>query len=215
MPDLAERAVSKPLNAIARIVDDLAGVPPDEADTRSARTGPPPGYFPPYHPQYMPPPPPAGVPPLPSLGRKTSNTSLSSAGSSVRRRGTRTWSIHSLEQAQPPGSVAPSPSRPPRSRHPSSQPPSASTPLTDPAHRGAYVADTVDPSTLQAELDRRDRLSREVHAANLETLKSIFPNLEREVLEVVLVTNEEQMGKTIDALLEMSAGGEPAGGEHA
>lgn len=79
-----------------------------------------------------------------------------------------------------------------------------STPLSHPDHAGAYVPDSVDPAAVAAEMEKRDRLQRQQHAANIDTLRSIFPSLPTEVLEVVLVTQQGEMSKTIDALLEMS-----------
>jgi len=37
-----------------------------------------------------------------------------------------------------------------------------------------------------------------------QTLENIFPQLEREVLEMVLLSNASNMSSTIDSLLEMS-----------
>jgi len=43
-----------------------------------------------------------------------------------------------------------------------------------------------------------------VSVGESQTLKSIFPGVEDEVLEMVLLANSEDMARTIDALLEMA-----------
>ncbi|KWU41357.1 hypothetical protein RHOSPDRAFT_23182 [Rhodotorula sp. JG-1b] len=64
-----------------------------------------------------------------------------------------------------------------------------------------YAApDTSDDAVLQ-EIDRQHEEARQ---AQLETLQSIFPDAEREVIEMVLLSNSGDMGKTIDSMLEMS-----------
>lgn len=231
--DLVERGVSKPLNAIARIVDDLAGdnlrEGGDERDQAllayqqlqsqlqsSQQQQPPPPQMPTSSSQY--PGASAGAPLSPprSIDRRTSTTSLNS-----RRRGTRTWSVQPFDPALAAAQASPSSasrlpgdsSRPSRSRqtsHLSTTTATATmtaptTPLSHPDHAAAYVPDSVDPAAVAAEMERRDRAHRQRHAANIETLRSIFPHMEMEVLEILLVTNDGQLPKTIDTLLEMSA----------
>ncbi|KAI0072286.1 hypothetical protein K474DRAFT_1651205 [Panus rudis PR-1116 ss-1] len=61
----------------------------------------------------------------------------------------------------------------------------------------------LDFSGLQAEIDRAHE-----HAASAakETLRQIFPTTDQEVIEWVLEANEGDLGKSIEALLEMSSG---------
>ena len=56
---------------------------------------------------------------------------------------------------------------------------------------------------LQEEIDRAHE-----HAASAakETLRQIFPSMDVEVVEWVLEANEGDLGKSIEALLEMSSG---------
>ncbi|KAM0787741.1 hypothetical protein ACM66B_003798 [Microbotryomycetes sp. NB124-2] len=67
--------------------------------------------------------------------------------------------------------------------------------------QGMYAGDETPASVLSERIDRQHEQQRQ---AALETLKSVFPNLEAEVLEVILLSNGGDMSKTIDALLEMS-----------
>ncbi|KAK7677585.1 hypothetical protein QCA50_019396 [Cerrena zonata] len=60
-----------------------------------------------------------------------------------------------------------------------------------------------DLSGLQAEIDRAHESAA---SASKETLKQIFPTMDGEILEWVLEANEGDLGKSIEALLEMSSG---------
>ncbi|MBW0477688.1 hypothetical protein O181_017403 [Austropuccinia psidii MF-1] len=152
VPQFAEKAVSKPLNAIARIVDDLA------SESEEFRSG-------------------AGRNDQAGDFRLLQDRRVSSSAVDgleqqriqARRRGSRPWSVDS-----------------PRSIPQQLVPQDASLELSD------------------EDLKRIDALKRAEHQAKLETLASIFPNLESEVLEVVLVTHHGQISKAIDSLLEMS-----------
>lgn len=60
-----------------------------------------------------------------------------------------------------------------------------------------------DLSGLQAEIDRAHESAA---SAAKETLRQIFPSMDGEILEWVLEANEGDLGKSIEALLEMSSG---------
>ncbi|KAK4056939.1 hypothetical protein OIO90_002189 [Microbotryomycetes sp. JL221] len=63
----------------------------------------------------------------------------------------------------------------------------------------------VDDETPSVEVSERiERQHEQQRQAAVETLKNVFPNIEAEVLEVVLLSNGGDMSKAIDALLEMS-----------
>lgn len=59
-----------------------------------------------------------------------------------------------------------------------------------------------DLSGLQAEIDRAHESAA---SAAKETLRQIFPSMDSEILEWVLEANEGDLGKSIEALLEMSS----------
>lgn len=169
VPQLAEKAVSKPLNAIARIVDDLASSEPDEG-------GPGPGE---RH----------------GLRRASSSVDVhpsspidsgDPARRGSRRRGGRPRSADS-----------------PRARS-ADLPPHPSSVL--PAHGKEKLAPPpADPRPgVQTDIDKVESLKRAEHAAKLDTLAAIFPQLEPELLEVVLITHRGIISKAIDSLLEMS-----------
>ena len=48
-----------------------------------------------------------------------------------------------------------------------------------------------------------DRAYHAAHNANMETLVNIFPSIERETLEIVLLSNGEDVEATVESLLEM------------
>ncbi|KAL8293365.1 hypothetical protein RQP46_000066 [Phenoliferia psychrophenolica] len=66
---------------------------------------------------------------------------------------------------------------------------------------GNYVEDGMSPVQVSMEIEKQEEGRR---LATLETLTGIFPGLEHEVLEMVLLANSGDMARTIDALLEMS-----------
>ena len=56
---------------------------------------------------------------------------------------------------------------------------------------------------MQAEIDRAHE---KAGVAARETLRQIFPGMDEEVMGWVLEANEGDLGKSIEALLEMSGG---------
>ncbi|KAI0788866.1 hypothetical protein C8Q75DRAFT_719199 [Abortiporus biennis] len=61
----------------------------------------------------------------------------------------------------------------------------------------------LDFSSIQEEIDRAHE---NVRSAAKETLRQIFPTVDEEVVDWVLEANENDLGKSIEALLEMSSG---------
>lgn len=51
-----------------------------------------------------------------------------------------------------------------------------------------------------------DRVHENAAAAARETLRQIFPGMDGEVVELVLEANGGDVGKSVEALLEMSGG---------
>jgi len=58
---------------------------------------------------------------------------------------------------------------------------------------------------VQAEIERIDAAHANVAAAAKETLTQIFPGTDKEVIDWVLEANDGDLGKSIEALLEMSS----------
>ncbi|BGP32017.1 hypothetical protein JCM10296v2_003796 [Rhodotorula toruloides] len=169
--DSVERAMSKPLGALARVFAQLE----ETANELTGQTPPPPtpGIVRA---------PPAPLPPTPSIEHP---------------------------HAGYPGSARPHPSKR-RSYHASlSRPPLPPLPPSSgslqtaapPPDLSMYAAPDVSDDVVLREIDRQHE---EARMAQLETLQSIFPDAEREVLEMVLLSNSGDMGKTIDSLLEMT-----------
>ena len=63
-----------------------------------------------------------------------------------------------------------------------------------------YLDDSVSAEAVQEEADRTHRVA---FSAKIDTLASIFPNIEKETLEIVLLSNGEDVERTIEGLLEM------------
>ncbi|OCH84625.1 hypothetical protein OBBRIDRAFT_389192 [Obba rivulosa] len=61
----------------------------------------------------------------------------------------------------------------------------------------------LDLAGIQAEIDRAHEKAA---TAARETLRQIFPTMDREIVELVLEANANDLGKSIEALLEMSSG---------
>ena len=78
------------------------------------------------------------------------------------------------------------------------------------APQESQLAGLIDPRWTAACPGRRVGLAAEAaeHAASAakETLRQIFPSTDVEVVEWVLEANEGDLGKSIEALLEMSSG---------
>ncbi|KNZ44181.1 vacuolar sorting-associated protein [Puccinia sorghi] len=160
VPQLAEKAVSKPLNAIARIVDDLASETEDGSQDSDR------------------------------LRRASSSTLLEvepSRHARGSRRGSRPWS-------------ADSPRSPSHDLHHPKRSSSSSGEKRNRLASSHEHATTLEDKDLQ----RIEQLKRAEHAAKLDTLAAIFPQLEPELLEVVLITHHGTISKAIDSLLDMS-----------
>ncbi|EGG12020.1 uncharacterized protein MELLADRAFT_115110 [Melampsora larici-populina 98AG31] len=146
VPNLAEKAVSRPLNAIARIVDDLSHDQEEMRTIHQSQT----------HEENR-----LSLP-RPSVQDFRRNSSPNVVMSNNRRRGSRPWALNSEE-------------------------------LKEEAQEEE-----------EEKRNRFEKLKRAEHEAKLDTLCSIFGELEREVLEVVLVTHHGQLSIAIDSVLEMS-----------
>ena len=77
-----------------------------------------------------------------------------------------------------------------------------------PSHGHGHVSRTPTPNLDLAGLQEEiDRAHEKAAVAARETLRQIFPGTDVEVVEWVLEANEGDLGKSIEALLEMSSGG--------
>lgn len=93
-----------------------------------------------------------------------------------------------------------------RDMHLSATPPSgtlSSSPSAQTAHVSRTPTPNLDIAGLQAEIDRAHERAA---VASKETLRQIFPDVDDEVMGWVLEANEGDLGKSIEALLEMSSG---------
>jgi hypothetical protein len=117
-----------------------------------------------------------------------------------------------------PGSSTPSPSQTPTAGGIGGGPPAlpprggdyftpysgATTSLNRTAGRGSGTpSPDPQPRNLEAEIGAIENAHRD---AARETVLQIFPTIENEVIDMVLEANDGDLGRTIDALLEMSAG---------
>ncbi|KAH9823315.1 hypothetical protein DFH28DRAFT_881177 [Melampsora americana] len=152
VPNLAEKAVSRPLNAIARIVDDLSH---DQDEMRSSSHHP-------HHENRLNIP----RPNLQEMRRASSPNVMAN-----RRRGSRPWALNEEDRVEEGGGGG----------------------------GGGGEEEGEEEKRVKFE-----KLKRAEHEAKLDTLCSIFNELEREVLEVVLVTHHGQLSVAIDSVLEMS-----------
>ncbi|CAH7668067.1 vacuolar protein sorting-associated protein 9 [Phakopsora pachyrhizi] len=150
VPQLAEKAVSRPLNAIARIVDDISS---------------------------------------------DSNEYSHEPDQSINRRP----SLQETRRASASGIDYQMPHQP---RRPGSRSWSTGSPVSIVNELESKAREALEPS--DQDFRRIDNLKRAEHQAKLETLSSIFPKLETEVLEIVLITHHGKISKAIDSLLEMS-----------
>lgn len=62
----------------------------------------------------------------------------------------------------------------------------------------------LDLAGMQEEIDR---VHNNAAAASRETLRQIFPAMDAEIMDLVLEANNGDLGRSIEALLEMSSGG--------
>lgn len=205
--DSVERIVSKPIDAIGRIIDQFDAVLPQVSDDHSPTS------------------PHAGPPPL-----------------------RRNYPTYTGGQHRPPPLNLATPTRGGSPGQPyqgvlGPPPPPPPPPVENP-HAGLYVSDRVSASEVTEEIDRQHEEQRlvaiEVRSLSLvrreevtdfgfllQTLQSIFPQLEKEVLEMVsflafssslrgwllnfffvslqvLLSNSGDVARTIDSLLDMS-----------
>ncbi|GAA5860529.1 hypothetical protein JCM1840_000287 [Sporobolomyces johnsonii] len=160
--DSVERAMSKPIGALARIFEQLEVT----ANELTGQT-----------------PPPAQQVPGGGGGRP----------SAVKRRSY----VAGYPQTSPTPSL--SPFGPSSSSAGSSFSPNLSAPPSpDPA---LYAPPTISDASVTVEIDRQHEAQRQ---AALETLESVFPDVEHEVLEMVLLSNGGDVGRTVESLLEMA-----------
>ncbi|EJD47919.1 hypothetical protein AURDEDRAFT_113204 [Auricularia subglabra TFB-10046 SS5] len=132
--------------------------------------------------------------------------------------------------------VRPAPSPPATSpahgAHPPPPPPATTRPLAmgpsqqmlpvpppfhDPTYsqaQAAAIARTQTPAldftALSDEIERIDRVHQAARDAARDTLLQIFPSAEKEVAEMVLEANDGDLGRSIEALLEMTGGASPS-----
>ena len=87
---------------------------------------------------------------------------------------------------------------------PSSLPPRVQTLVsTDQGHISRTPTPNLDFTGVQAQIDSA---TEHAEAASRETLVQIFPAMDREVIDLVLEANNGDLGKSIEALLEMNSG---------
>ncbi|EPQ56270.1 hypothetical protein GLOTRDRAFT_74843 [Gloeophyllum trabeum ATCC 11539] len=215
-------AVSKPLNAISRIFNEAL----DSADGKLSYL---PGPFAPLElgrerqqhldwgsqgsaQEYTPPHTPAGqgagnaqtlqTPYKPRVRRVPSPLSSQSMSSPGFAEHTPTRNAPWTHQ---PLAMGPSQSLPAVYQHP--QPSPRMQALAQSESEGAHVSRTPTPNLdlagIQAEIDQAHE--RAATAAR-ETLVQIFPSTDREIIDWVLEANQGDLGKSIEALLEMSSG---------
>jgi len=203
--------ISKPLNALGRIFSEaldgaegrLTYLPGPFAPydlgkegraTQEGRVpvseGQPPEWFQtPYKPRVRPFATPSAAP---SSGASTPSQAASSFGFGYTPDGTPTRGGALLSQQ---GSL------PLGSTH--ALPPHIAQELASTPHPSRTPTPNLDIPGLQAEIDRAHD---QAAAAALGTLNQIFPGMEDEVLSLVLEANGDDLGRSIEALLEMSSG---------
>ncbi|GAA6021439.1 hypothetical protein JCM10207_004734 [Rhodosporidiobolus poonsookiae] len=178
--DSVEKAMSKPLGALAKIFEQF------EATANEITGQQPYGHG---HAQQLSPGsiPPAPLPPspTPSLGFGPSAPGQAGQRPSAHKR----RSYLAASTARPPLPPLPPSSGSLHLRSP---------PAPDPA---MYAAEDAGDDEVLKEIDRQHEAQR---MAALGTLQSVFPAVEREVLEMVLLSSGGDVGKSIDSLLEMA-----------
>ena len=185
---LAQQTISKPLNAIGKILSDAL----DGIDDDGGRRGPESSQW--NHPeriqQY------AQDPRTPQGGGVSIPIMQAPYKARVR-----------------PGSNTPSPGQTPTvGGGPPTLPPRGSDYFApypgNAAHLnragGATPSPEIAPRNLEAEIGAIESAHRQ---AAKETVVQIFPTVDNEVVDMVLEANGGDLGRTIDALLEMTAGG--------
>lgn len=186
--DNLQKTVSKPLQALGKIFNEMgsdaelvAGVPaarPSNSQDQSSA---------------------AGRTPV----RQRSGSSIATQASNRPRRG------YSLQYQQQPSQTPQSPSRNAGVPQSPFTPPRGAPSLTvhspTPTRAGYnpadYLDDSIPATQVQAEADRQQA---ETFAAKISTLRSIFPDIEGETLEIVLISNGEDVERSIEGLLDMT-----------
>ena len=90
----------------------------------------------------------------------------------------------------------------PRAQHLAQSERDSQTPLRTP-NGSRTPTPNLDIAGIQAEIDR---VHENAANASRETLRQIFPAMDVEIMELVLEANEGDLGRSIEALLEMSSG---------
>lgn len=78
--------------------------------------------------------------------------------------------------------------------------PPSGTPSRPGFNEADYVDDSMSPEQVQAQAERNHQTSSN---AKIDTLVSIFPGIDRETLEIVLLSHGEDVEAAIESLLEM------------
>lgn len=86
---------------------------------------------------------------------------------------------------------------------PSTLPPRIQSLVGAEGHISRTPTPNLDLAGVQAQIDAA---TEQAEVASRETLVQIFPGMDREVIEWVLEANGGDLGKSIEALLEMSSG---------
>jgi hypothetical protein len=152
--EVAQRTVSRPLNAISKILSELNESPPPSSsgDTQPGPSSP--EYAAPSYQPRLPRPP--------------------------RQRSYQSPPLPQQQQQQGPGQQGQQ-----YPRNPNVQP-------------GDYLPDNADVAESIA------RATEAQNKAALGTLKSMFPDIDEDVLEIVLLSSKGEMSEAIDRLLDMS-----------
>ncbi|SGY44678.1 BQ5605_C001g00189 [Microbotryum silenes-dioicae] len=206
--DSVERIVSKPLGAIGRILDQLEQVASSGASGIAGGTAyqhplPPPPFH--HHHQQQQQPQsefyhtsmPQQAPPQGWLQGPYQNP----AGPGAQTLSSPVSRTRSLSPSPSIRSTTNSVRRYPRSRGSSTGAPRGMGPQQGFVDPGLFARSDQTTEEVTREIDRQ---FEEQRLAALETLRNVFPDVEQEVLEVVLLSHNNDVGKTIDALLEMA-----------
>lgn len=128
--------------------------------------------------------------------RQQSRHSLSSPTSPVRKRGYGPGYIRNVPETPGGRPLVDQQSSPPQQRQSASDGPQVA------GYTAAdYVDDSISAEQVQANADMQHQAA---FSAKISTLVSIFPGIEKETLEIVLISNGEDVERTIESLLEMT-----------
>lgn len=207
LAQVAQQTISKPLSAIGRIFNEVLDTAEERLRTASTN---------------------AGAPWSPDSPQRTTYAGHphGDPGQPQQQYFATTYEPRIRPAPSPPATS------PAHGTHPPPPPPATTRPLAmgpsqtlaasqswpqhqqDPAY--AYGAPpsraqtpALDFSALSHEIERIDRAHQAALNAALETLLQIFPGTEREVVELVLEANDGDLGRSIEALLEMTGGAPP------